>query len=576
MLKRWRPSLYDVTRYPLAGGIGLFFILLTAAPASAQTGDQAHEPDHAATDSLAWRMPPMRGMTMPMLPSLMDLTPPEDPWLPGIGIDPASLPEAVPAEVVELEDGDTLRITAVRVRRTIRGQTLVMYGFNGQYPGPLIKVEVDATIFVDFTNEIEQPTTIHWHGIRLDNRFDGVPEVTQEPVPPGGTFLYEIRLPDPGIYWYHPHVRTDAQQDLGLYGNLFVRHPATDYFNPVNREEVLILDDLLVDEEGIFPYGAERATHSLMGRFGNLLLVNGEPEYTLEVSRGEVVRFFFTNVSNTRTFNLSFDGAPMKLVGADIGRFEREEMVGSVPIGPAQRYIVEVRFAEPGRYRLMNRIQAIDIFRGEFQPRNDTLGVIAVSEAQPDHDHSPSFESLREHATVIAEIDQYRRHFDRPVDFEMVLTTRAGQLPGLIVNLMAIDTLYKPPVEFSDVMPMMNYLSSGKNISWILRDPVSGHENMDIDWRLKVGDVVKVRIFNDPRSFHPMQHPMHIHGQRFLVLARDGVPNQNLVWKDTVLVPVGSRVDILLEASNPGDWLAHCHISEHVESGMKMVLTVEP
>ncbi len=337
----------------------------------------------------------------------------------------------------------------------------------------------------------------------------------------------------------------------------------------------MILDDLLVDYVGLFPYGAARATHSLMGRFGNLLLVNGEPEYMLDVSSGEVVRFFFTNVSNTRTFNLSFDGAPMKLVGADIGRFEREEMVSSVPIGPAQRYIVEVRFDEPGQYRLMNRIQAIDIFRGEFHPRNDTLGVIAVSDAQPDHDHSRAFESLREHASVIAEINQYRRHFDRPVDFEMVLTTRAGELPSLIVNMMAIDTLYKPPVEFSDVMPMMNYLSSGKNVSWILRDPATGHENMDIGWRLKVGDVVKVRIFNDPRSLHPMQHPMHIHGQRFLVLARDGVPNENLVWKDTVLVPVGSRVDILLEASNPGDWLAHCHISEHVESGMKMVLTVE-
>ncbi len=438
----------------------------------------------------------------------------------------------------------------------------------------LIKVDRGATIYVHFTNAIDGPSTIHWHGVRVDNRFDGVPDVTQEPVQPGESFLYEVRLPDAGIYWYHPHVRTDLQQDLGLYGNILVRQPAADYFNPVNREEVLILDDLLLDDEGLFPYGAERATHSLMGRFGNVFLVNGEPEYRPKVGKGEVVRFFLTNVSNTRTFNLSFDGAAMKLVGADIGRFEREEMVRSVPIGPAQRYIVEVRFDKPGTYRLMNRIQAIDIFRGEFYPREDTLGIIEVTADPPADDHSQSFERIREHPAVIAEIEGYRRYFDRPVDYEMVLSMRAGELPPLFVNMMAIDTLYKPPVEFSDVMPFMNYLSSGKNLTWILRDPASGKENMDIHWRFRVGEVVKIRIFNDPRSFHPMQHPMHFHGQRFLVLARDGVPNENLVWKDTVLVPVGSRVDILLEASNPGAWLAHCHISEHVEAGMKMVIEV--
>ncbi|HEY5646501.1 MAG TPA: multicopper oxidase domain-containing protein, partial [Pseudomonadales bacterium] len=87
---------------------------------------------------------------------------------------------------------------------------------------------------------------------------------------------------------------------------------------------------------------------------------------------------------------------------------------------------------------------------------------------------------------------------------------------------------------------------------------------------------VKIRLFNDPKALHPMHHPIHIHGQRFLVLARDGVANENLVWKDTAIVPVGSRVDILLELSNPGDWLAHCHISEHIEAGMKMVIHVDP
>ena len=86
----------------------------------------------------------------------------------------------------------------------------------------------------------------------------------------------------------------------------------------------------------------------------------------------------------------------------------------------------------------------------------------------------------------------------------------------------------------------------------------------------KVGDKVKIRIFNDPSISDPMQHPIHFHGQRFLVLEKDGVTSKNLVWKDTVLVPIDSYVEILLDITNPGKWMAHCHIAEHLTSGMKM------
>lgn len=546
-------------------------LLLSPAPARGQTVPVRPDTMTAA----GWRMPPSL-MSMPMLPGLNGLTPEVGPFLPGRGVDPATVPPAVPRKLVRAADGDTLDLTALLVRRTIRGQTLLMYGFNGQYPGPLIQVDQDATIYVRFRNEIDLPSTVHWHGVRLDNRFDGVPDVTQDPVPPGGTFLYKIHLPDAGLYWYHPHVRTDIEQDAGLYGNIRVRSPDPDYFGPSNREEYLVLDDLLMDDRGLFPWGSERAIHTLMGRFGNVMLVNGEPEYHLRVSKGAVVRFFLTNVSNTRTFNLSFGDAPIKLLGADIGRFERQERVGSVVIAPAQRYIVDVRFPTAGTYALVNRIQAIDHFRGVFEPRVDTLGTITVTDEPVDRDLSAEFERLRAYTQVTQEIERYRKYFDRPVDHRLVLTTRAGELPRTIVQLATIDTLYKPPVEFNDEMPMMNYLSSGKNVRWILRDPDTGRENMDIDWRFRQGDVVKIRIYNDPKSFHPMQHPIHIHGQRFLVLDRDGVPNDNLVWKDTVLMPVGSYADILLDASNPGKWLAHCHISEHIEAGMKTVITVEP
>ncbi len=556
-------------------------LLALLAPGAAGGQEQASEPGDAEVRaepagglSPAWRMPPMP-YEMPMLPPLQGQTPGVGSFLPSAE-DPASLPEARYREVRELSDGDTLSLEAMKVRRTIEGRTFTMYGFNGQYPGPLVEVPEDGTIVVEFSNQLDMPSTVHWHGVRLDNRFDGVPGLTQEAVQPGGTFTYRVHLPDPGIYWYHPHVRSDIQQDLGLYGNLNVRPPEGDYYNPVNREEVLILDDLLVDEDGLFPYGRERALHTLMGRFGNVFLVNGEPDYELTVDRGGVVRFFLTNVSSTRTFNLHLEGGRMKVVGADIGKFEEEEWTESLVIAPAQRYIVEARFPEAGTYALTNRIQAINHFAGEFFQQVDTLGTVTVRDRAVEEDYSDQFGTLRSNADVAEEIAAYREHFDDPVDHRLELTVRQSGMPQTMVAVMAMDTLFRPPVEWNDVMPMMNYLSSGRNVTWVIREPETGRENMEIDWTFEQGEVSKIRIHNRRRSLHPMQHPIHLHGQRFLVLSRDGERNENLVWKDTVLIPVGTTVTLLLEASNPGDWLLHCHISEHLEAGMKSSFTVEP
>ncbi|MYK88898.1 MAG: multicopper oxidase domain-containing protein, partial [Acidobacteria bacterium] len=190
-----------------------------------------------------WRRPPMHP-SVAMMPGVGRLTPPADPFLPSAA---EPLPPARPREIVRLGDGGTLDLEAGLVERTIDGRTFTMYGFNGQYPGPLIHVPQDATITVNVTNRLSLPTAVHWHGIRLENRFDGVPGLTQDPIEPGETFQYRIHFPDAGLYWYHPHHREDVQQDLGLYGNLQVEAADPAYFGPANREQVLMLDDLLVD-----------------------------------------------------------------------------------------------------------------------------------------------------------------------------------------------------------------------------------------------------------------------------------------------------------------------------------------
>ncbi|MGH7606890.1 MAG: multicopper oxidase family protein, partial [Gemmatimonadales bacterium] len=408
------------------------------------------------------------------------------------------------------------------------------------------------------------------------NRFDGVPHVTQDPVPPGGTFRSVVRFPDAGIYWYHPHTREDVQQDLGLYGNLLVRPADPEFFGPAHREVVLMLDDLLLADGAPLAYGTEAPTHALMGRFGNVLLVNGEPTYRLAVRRGEVVRFYFTNAANTRPFNVSIDGARLKLVGGDVGKLEREEWVESVVLAPAERWIVDVRFERPGIAALVNRVQAIDHARGAFFTEVDTLGLITVVDGAARPDLGAAFARLRTNRDVIRDIDRYRPSFDRPPDKELVLTLRADSLPFGLVQVMRLDTGFVNPVEWSGTMPMMDWLSTGRQVTWLLREPESGKENMDIGWTFRQGDVVRLRLGNDRHTLHPMAHPIHIHGQRFLVLAQNGVRSENLVWKDTFLLPVGWTADLLVEMSNPGRWMLHCHIAEHLEAGMHTVFTVLP
>tara|TARA_Y100000588_G_C13867709_1_gene758951 strand:- start:128 stop:742 length:615 start_codon:yes stop_codon:yes gene_type:complete len=204
------------------------------------------------------------------------------------------------------------------------------------------------------------------------------------------------------------------------------------------------------------------------------------------------------------------------------------------------------------------------------------MGSVMVSEEDVDEDLEISFSTLREDVPTIEEIDQYRSEFARPVDYELELVMEGKDLPQVIVDLMELDSAYFAPVEWSPAMPMMNWAASPENVSWIIRDPSSGKENMDIDdWSFRVGEIVKVRLHNSRRSLHAMQHPIHIHGQRFLILTINGMPNHNLVWKDTMMLPVGATADILLELSNPGLWMLHCHIAEHLEAGMMMAFTVQ-
>ena len=518
-----------------------------------------------------WRMPTFPAWMRPM-PAMHHMIPDVTPFAPGATLDPFSVALARPREILSLRSGDTLHLTATFVRRTIAGRTIVMYGYNGQHPGPLLQVQQGATIFVDFGNAIDQPSAVHWHGVRVENRSDGAVGVTQSAVRPGEHFLYRVRFRDAGIYWYHPHVREDIQQELGLSGNILVASASPAYWNRVNREEVLLIDDLLLDERGVVPFGREAPTHALAGRSGNVTLVNGEPRWSLTVHRGEVVRFHLTNAANARIFNLSFDSLPLKIVGSDLGRFERETWATSAVLAPAERYVVEARFDTPGDVPLVSRIQALDHMAGWFVPQVDTLGIVRVLDTPAGPDLRAGFLTVRANRDVTAEVRAIRRRAVRPIDHALTLDVRVGDLPAR-----ATAMLWAMPVavDWNDGMPMLNWAMTARRTTWILRDAATGRENMDVRWRFRRGALVRLQLFNDPLAPHAMAHPIHIHGQRFLVLSRNGVLSDNLVWKDTAIIPVGQTVQLLVEMSNPGRWMIHCHIAEHLGAGMMMVFDVQ-
>jgi FtsP/CotA-like multicopper oxidase with cupredoxin domain len=583
---------------------------------------------------------------------------PPDPPMPAQSFptDPSGLPEAGRPALLELANGGTLDLHVGPVAKRLGDSTVRMLGYNGSIPGPTLKVRQGSEIIVHVTNEGDLDTTVHWHGLRLENKYDGVPHETQAPIPVGGEFTYRIQFPDAGLYWYHPHIREDYTQELGLYGNILVVPAEPDYWPPVDRECILTLDDLLVEDGKVAPFSPTETSYAAMGRFGNVFLTSGDPDLHLAARAGEVVRLWLTNTANTRVFNVNLPGARMKLVGGDSGRYEREEFIEGVVLAPSERSVVDVLVDQPGELHLEHHTP----------DRTYELATITVSDEQAAPSPAREFQQLRRAPELEAERQQLDRWLAAPPDKVLalvaqmddpaalpagagpvtyacpmhpevtsqepgrcpkcgmkLLATQApaaptsyvcpmhpevtsdqpGRCPKCGMKLLAAASVPKPAaaddaamdehgghnhgghhgeghgtadgIEWEDDMVEVNRLTTTATMHWRFLDRTSGADSPSIDWQFTVGERVKLRLVNEMDSDHPMHHPFHLHGAgRFLVLSRDGVPEPNLVWKDTVLVRTGQVVDILFDVSNPGLWMAHCHIAEHMQSGMMFSFNV--
>jgi FtsP/CotA-like multicopper oxidase with cupredoxin domain len=402
---------------------------------------------------------------------------------------------------------------------------------------------------------------VHWHGLRLDNLNDGVPYTTQQPVNPGNSYTYRLKFPDAGLYWYHPHIREDYQKELGLYGLIWVEPSDPDAFAPVNSTEFLAIDDILLGDEDAIPFDKDHLNHTLMGRFGNVMMINGKTDYSVTTQKNSIVRFAMANSANTRTFKIGIPGAKMKLVGGDSGGYQNDSWVDAVVLAPSERAIIDVQFTKPGTYKI----------RHLGPEKQYDLGTVIVQNSPATQDYSLAFKTLKTRPVDFVGLDSYN---SAPIDKELDLTI---DMPGMMGNMEMNQMMHGSTdgIEWEDSMATMNENSNDQALSWVIKDKATGLTNDKIDYSFKRDQKVKIRIFNAGNSMHPMQHPIHFHGNRFVVLSTNGEKNTNLAWKDTVLVPIGATVDILLDTSNPGDWMAHCHISEHFLEGMMFTYHVK-
>lgn len=408
-----------------------------------------------------------------------------------------------------------------------------IWGYNGQVPGPTIRVRQGERLRVVLENRLAEETTVHWHGLRVPNPMDGVPHLTQKPIAPGESFAYEFDVPDAGSYWYHPHQRSFEQVGRGLYGALIVdeREPVA-----VDRDIIWMLDDWRLGPDAqIRDDFANPMDMSMAGRIGTTVSINGQAPAPLKVRAGERVRLRLFNAANARIFALVFRNHRPIVTAIDGQPVEpHEPSNGRVLVGPAMRMDLVIDMeGEPGSSYLV---------RDSFYPTSAyTLTEIHYSGEVPLRS-DPFKEPVRLAANTMPEpsIGDAERH---------EVTFRGGMMGMMSRGGMGSST--------------------DPGIWSINRVSATGHLH-DPLLHLRLGGSYVLALKNDTA----WSHPIHLHGHTFRVIARNGTPTRFREWQDTVFMAPQERVDIAFVADNPGDWMIHCHILEHQAGGMMGVIRV--
>lgn len=409
------------------------------------------------------------------------------------------------------------------------------WGYDGRIPGPEIRLLQGQKVRRKLNNGLPQATSVHWHGIRSDNAMDGVVGLTQEAVTPGAEFDYDFVAPDAGTYWYHAHNRSAEQVARGLYGALIVEEADGP---DVDREEVLVLDDWLLNPETaqIDPDFTAPHDRSHAGRRGNFVATNGRFELTLPTTRHERIRLRIINAANARIFVLALEGLEGWVVALDGMPLPAPEPVTEeFLIGPGQRVdlIVDVT-AEVGETAYLVRLES-----EKAHAQTSFPVTVAGSRARRDAPNA-----------LPPNPDQSVTGLEGALHARLTMAGGAmGTLQSAVLN--GEQTSFRQMVQ--------------ANKFWAFNGTVGMTETPLAE--VSLGQTVRLEIFNDT-SF---PHAMHLHGMHFREVVQDG----NLgPLRDTLMTFAGQTREIAFMANNPGDWLFHCHMLSHAESGMMTWLKV--
>ena len=394
------------------------------------------------------------------------------------------------------------------------GKLIPAWGFNGQLPGPELRVKKGDTLVVRVKNNLPEPTIIHWHGIRLPASMDGTGEV-QKPIAPGAEFEYRFVVPDAGTFWYHSHHNETVQMERGMYGALIVEDETDPQFD---GDKVFVIDDMKLTETNTFsePKGAlSRLVEMHDGREGETALINGKEHPTFTIHDGRRERWRFINAASARYFRMQLGGRSFLIIGTDGGLLEEAQTVTEVLITPGERIdIIAGPFASGDHFD----IEALPYDRVTMlRPKKRIYGHVQVAEPKASIASIPA--RLREIESIAPQ--------DAPVTRKVKLSVGPSLKRGL-------DFLVNGELHSEDA-------------------PVRVGE-------LQVWEVSNVSL---------MDHPFHLHGFFFQVLEMNGKPPAYKAWKDTLNIPPRSKARIAWIPDNrPGRWMYHCHIVEHHAAGM--------
>ena len=394
-------------------------------------------------------------------------------------------------------------------------------------PGPTIRVRQGERVVRRLLNGLPQPSTVHWHGIRIENSMDGAPDLTQAPVSPGTEYLYDFYAPDAGTYWYRAHHRTFEQMARGLYGALVVEEPDPP---EADREEVLLLDDWrLASDAGIQDSFGNLHDWAHAGRIGNWITVNGESEWSRPVARHERLRLRLINAANARIFALDLEHFAGWVVALDGQPLPAPQPFGPLVLAPGQRadLFVDVVADEGEEAVLVSREQQGSFVLASFpvhaSARTRPLPAPAPLPANP--------------VPPLGSLAGARRETLRMEGGAM------GRLQGAMFGGRMVD--------------LRDMAAQGK--VWAFNGLAEMPEQPLFTAGL--GETVVLEILNDTT----WPHAMHMHGHHFCAISPDGTGGP---LRDTLLMDGGERAEIAFVADNPGDWLLHCHMPAHSTSGM--------